>query len=615
MCYDEWESIEASPTVIDWIKNGVELPFRNEPLPFEYRNRHFNKKEQSFLQSEIARLLEIGVIERDNNLCHISPINCVPKRNNKFRLVADLRHINSHINSKNFKYDNILSITENIKPDDRLVTVDIKDGFYHIPVSKQSQECLAFAFEGQKYKWCRLPFGCCVSPYFFCKTLKPIITYLRSKGIRVSVYVDDFILAATVEEIENHKNILLETLLKLGIVVNFEKSSLDPSTCKEYIGYIISTQNDDGLIWIKIPQKRITKLRHDIRLALKKKVLSARSLARISGQCIAMSKAIIPAKLLLRNIYKVLRKRTSWQDKLELDTGCIKDLTWWLNGLKSWNGCAIHHKPIDFQLVTDASHIGWGGVLGDKQAQGLWTPQISSQCSNYREMMAVYYAMKALKTDIAGKVIQVLSDNISTVANINFQGGQSQQLTDVATLIWSEALGNNVTLTAKYLAGYLNYEADYLSRRITNTDWMLNPAVFKYLDRLWGPHTIDRCASMNNRQVSHYNSMFYDPETSGVDCLAQQDWGVHNNFINPPFCLIPRILAVLRKQQATGTLIAPMWKSKSWYQALVKMTIFPPIRIPHSHRAFISLGRSVIPEPLKNSRWKIFAWRISGSIQ
>ena len=69
-----------------------------------------------------------------------------------------------------------------------------------------------------------------------------------------------------------------------------------------------------------------------IRLALKKKVLSARSLARISGQCIAMSKAIIPTKLLLRNIYKVLRKRTSWQDKLELDTGCIKDFTWWLNG-------------------------------------------------------------------------------------------------------------------------------------------------------------------------------------------------------------------------------------------------------------------------------------------
>ena len=613
MCLNEWEAISASPTVLNWIKNGVEIPFQQEPLPFEYKNRHFNKKEQLFLQSEISRLLKSGVIERDDKVCHISPINCVPKRNNKFRLVADLRHINSHVISKNFKYDSILSVTESIKPQDKLITVDIKDGFYHIPVSEQSQKYLAFTFEGQKYKWCRLPFGCCVSPYFFCKTLKPIITFLRSKGIRVSVYVDDFILAAETDLIENHKNVLLDTLLKLGIVVNFDKSNLDPTTCKEYIGYIISTQNEDGLVWIKIPQKRITKLRHDIKLALKKGTLSARSLARISGQCIAMSKAIIPAKLLLRNIYKLLRQRTSWQDKLVLDSGCIKDLTWWLSGLKSWNGCAVHSKPIDLQLITDASQIGWGAVLGDKQAQGLWTQQISSQCSNYREMMAVYYAMKALKTDITGKVIQVLSDNVSTVANINFQGGQSQQLTEVATLIWSEALKNNVTLTAKFLAGSLNIQADYLSRRITNTDWMLNPAVFKYLDRLWGPHTIDRCASMNNRQMDLYNSMFYDPGTSGVDCLAQQDWGVHNNFINPPFCLIPRILSVLKVQRATGTLIAPMWKSKHWYQTLVEMSIYPPIRIPHSNRAFISLGSDVVPEPLKNRRWKMFAWRVSGN--
>ena len=558
MCIGQWEDISASPTVINWLKNGINIPFKSTPFPFEYSNRHFSKSEQTFLQAEIARLSKTGVIKRDDSLQFISPINCVPKKNNKFRLVADLRHINSHICTKNFKYDNISSITETIRSKDKLVTIDIKDGFYHIPVSEQSQQYLGFSFEGQKYKWCRLPFGCSVSPYFFCKTLRPIITFLRLKGIRVSVYVDDFILAATETCIEEHKIVLLETLQKLGITVNFEKLSLEPTTSKEYIGYVISTDNEDGMVWIKIPQKRITKLRHDIKLALKKKTLSARALARISGQCIAMSKAIIPTKLLLRNIYKLLRQRESWHDKLTLDSGCVKDLEWWLNGLKSWNGCAVHQKPIDCQLVTDASHIGWGAVLEEKQARGLWTAQTSSQCSNYREMMAVYLGMRAFKHQIANKVVQVLSDNISTVANINFQGGQSQQLTSVATQIWSEALRNNVTLTAKYLAGSLNIHADYLSREITTTDWKLNPAIFSYLDRLWGPHTIDRCAGMNNHLIEVYNSRYYDPDTSGVDCLAQQDWGNHNNFINPPFCLIPRILSTLQRHQAVGTIIAPM---------------------------------------------------------
>ena len=117
-----------------------------------------------------------------------------------------------------------------------------------------------------------------------------------------------------------------------------------------------------------------------------------------------MSKTIITAKLLLRNMYKLLRQRKSWQDKLELDTGCIKDLTWLLNGLKSWIICAIHHKPIDNQLVMDASYIGWGAVLGDKEAQEWWTPRISSQC--YREMMAVYYAMKALKQILQARLFR-----------------------------------------------------------------------------------------------------------------------------------------------------------------------------------------------------------------
>ena len=112
------------------------------------------------------------------------------------------------------------------------------------------------------------------------------------------MYVDDFILASPVEQVENHKKVLLDTLIKLGIVVNFEKSNLEPTTYKEYIGYIISTRNEDGLVWIKIPQKRITKLRHDIRNALKKKILSARSLARISGQCFAC-----PKQLFLPNCY------------------------------------------------------------------------------------------------------------------------------------------------------------------------------------------------------------------------------------------------------------------------------------------------------------------------
>ena len=93
--------------------------------------------------------------------------------------------------------------------------------------------------------------------------------------------------------------------LKL-VDVNYDESDLIPSHCKEYIGYIIDTVYDNEYVWLNIPQKRITKLKHDITRTLKKGITTARNLARITGQCISMSKAILPGKLLLRNLYRLL---------------------------------------------------------------------------------------------------------------------------------------------------------------------------------------------------------------------------------------------------------------------------------------------------------------------
>lgn len=609
-CLNSWHDIQAPETIINWLKSGVDIPFHAIPKPFVFTNKHFSAKEHTFLRSEINRFLLSGVIVEDPYVQYISPISCVPKKNKKLRLIFDLRHLNGHVENKQFHYEDINSVLSLIDHNDKLVTIDVRDGFYHVPISKHSQQFLGFEFDGKTYKWCRLPFGLCVSPYFFCKTIKPIVSYLRSIGVKVSVYVDDFIVSAKPDVIEHHRDILLQTLQKVGVSVNFEKSDLVPSHRKEYIGYMIDTTYNSQYVWLSIPQKRITKLKHDIIRVLKKRSSTARNLARITGQCISMSKAVLPGKLLLRNLYRLLKQRTCWQDVLQLDKSAIADLEWWHAGLKSWNGRAVHDKAIEIQLVTDASSIGWGGFVLEKEAQGLWTPEESLQNSNTREMMAVLYSLQAFRKELNNKVVQVLSDNISTVANINFQGGPSAQLTMITSRIWIESFKNKVTLTAKYLAGVQNAHADYLSRKVGSTDWKLNPAIFKYLERLWGAHTIDRCASMTLRQLPVYNSLYFDPETSGVDCLAQQDWGSHNNFINPPMCIIPQILTVMTQQKATGTLIAPMWKSKAWYPTLRKMLVCPPIKIPNSYRAFISLGP--IPEPMKNKRWKIFAWRISG---
>ena len=53
---DKWNEIGASKTVIDWIKNGVLLPFTQLPQPMEQKNRKFTAKEVAFLDSELKKL-------------------------------------------------------------------------------------------------------------------------------------------------------------------------------------------------------------------------------------------------------------------------------------------------------------------------------------------------------------------------------------------------------------------------------------------------------------------------------------------------------------------------------------------------------------------------------
>lgn len=92
LCYDEWCAIGANSSVLEWIKDGVKIPWSQTPQSFVLPNRQFSIAEELFLDKEISALLQSGAITecKERPLC-VSPIGCVPKKNKSFRLVTDLR--------------------------------------------------------------------------------------------------------------------------------------------------------------------------------------------------------------------------------------------------------------------------------------------------------------------------------------------------------------------------------------------------------------------------------------------------------------------------------------------------------------------------------------------
>ena len=103
----EWVEIGANQQVLDWIENGIRLPFSEYPPSFEICNRRFNSEQYNFISAEIRELVAKGVIRQVNYspIC-ISPVSCVPKKGNKLRLITDLRRLNKYCLPPKFSAEN-----------------------------------------------------------------------------------------------------------------------------------------------------------------------------------------------------------------------------------------------------------------------------------------------------------------------------------------------------------------------------------------------------------------------------------------------------------------------------------------------------------------------------
>ena len=205
-----------------------------------------------------------------------------------------------------------------------------------------------------------------------------------------------------------------------------------------------------------------------------------------------------------------------------------------------------------------------------------------------------------------------MTDNVTARNYVIHQGGSNPQFNYVAKAIWTIASKEDIHLMCHHIRGIYNVEADLLSRMDDPFNWRLDPLVFQNLDRHFGPHTIDRFADLNNQQLPRYNSRFADPDSEGVDALAQQNWIDENNYCCPPFRLIESVINCVVNQKADTTLIAPLWSAQPWYLRLIRLSTRAPVLIPNIPGMFQRMSRTCTPEPYRNRRWIIAAWRLSG---
>ena len=233
------------------------------------------------------------------------------------------------------------------------------------------------------------------------------------------------------------------------------------------------------------------------------------------------------------------------------------EVDFWINNFADLIVQPIWHSSprIDVISYLDASSSGWAGYvvqLGKLVARGDWSDLDYLQSSTFRELKAVRHVLEAFAPYLSSKEFKHRSDNQGTVSIMNI-GSTKEYLQREATMIYAICRQYGIRLFPEWVPRCLNTKADYWSR-VIETDWMLNPAHFAELDVLWGPHSVDRFASLNSNELSRFCSRWLCPGCEGVDAFTL-DWTGENNWLVPPVYLVSRVLCHMIYGQEMGTLV------------------------------------------------------------
>jgi hypothetical protein len=537
----------------------------------------------------------------------------------QWRGCLDARPVNEAIPHEHFKMEGLATVRSLIRRDDWMTTIDITEAYPHLLIAQPQRRHFRFVWNGAHFQYRALCFGVAPAPRIFTKLLRPVVQALRAVGIRCVPYLDDILLLApSREESIRQSQIAVDLLVRLGFLIS-PKSCLEPARTREFLGMTI----DSHRLQLRVPREKVTKFRYVVRQSLRLDDvhrLTLRQLAGVIGKIQAMSPAVSPARLWSRQLLfcknKALAackdKKTAWNKPVPLSPAARSELERWGTLLEKWNGRSILAPKARHVVTTDASGFGWGGWMGRHNVQGFWTRAEAKRSSNKRELHTTDLVLQALRHRVQGSTVEVRSDNLTTVAYINHQGGRDPELTALVRPLWEWAFKTGTTVFATYIPGKKNDRADKLSRRQRDrTDWMLNRALFKRLSKHFGPFTIDLFATRLNAQLPRYISKIPDPGATAVDAF-RQDLRHERAYANPPFNLIGRLLAQARRQRATLTVVLPAWEAQAWWPLLGEMLIAPPVLLPRRLDTFLPghLGNEV---PMGPPRWSAIAAKISGA--
>ncbi|MBA3569363.1 MAG: DDE-type integrase/transposase/recombinase, partial [Pyrinomonadaceae bacterium] len=213
-----------------------EIVTGNAP-PVHSRGYRASEKIEAFMEETVAAMVKTGLARRSRSN-YASPVVCPLKSDGSWRFAVDYRQLNGQTEADRYPLPRIDESLDTLQGAKYFSILDLKSGFWQVPVHENSVHKTAFVTRSGLYEFLVMPFGLRNAPAAFQRTMNDVLVGLIGKIC--ACYIDDIcIFSVTIEQHLERLAQVLERLRRVGMYVNLDKCQLFRKQIK-FLGHIVS---------------------------------------------------------------------------------------------------------------------------------------------------------------------------------------------------------------------------------------------------------------------------------------------------------------------------------------------------------------------------------------
>jgi transposase InsO family protein len=495
----------------------VELKVKDGAVVYQRSHRPFSQSQQGEVDTQVSKWIQDGVIvTAPHGTPHLNKLTVSARKDLdgnilKYRVCLDPRHLNSLLeDSDNFLLPLISDILEKTAGHKFFSTLDLRQAYHRLPLSKESQPYTAFMHDGKQYMFARAPFGLKPMTSIFQRGMSLILGDLPF----VAVYVDDIVVYSdTAEEHRVHVQTVIDRLTQANLIINPEKCNF---FCTEVVllGFIIDEHGR------RIVPEKVANIQSWA------PPTNGKMVQRYLGM-FNYFREYIPLYSTLAAPLDELRVRKGNFVLTELQLECFNQIKYLIARAPV---LSFPDFNLPFYVATDASNLGIGCVLyqlpngpDDESVVhyiSFMARSLKKHERNYpaykKELLGIVYALKKFHYYLWGRSFTLLTDH----RPLTYIQHQSDLPATIAN--WTETILSH-HFECIYRPGLLNIIPDALSRAFPDELWSSSSS--SHSDQLEHHSKRHKSAAVSTRRglrkVEHENM------TSVVSSASSQELAAH----------------------------------------------------------------------------------------